>query len=247
MQKNEEEKSVSFIVLAARKISYLVIPTVVYSLGSLPTLFMLYVLLRFFNFNFMNLYHILFLPFFVIFEIYLFISCESLVSAIAIKILRVKYSEGEYDLYTDHKILHKMTMFHLLYFFPIKLLDVFDSSFLKKIYLKMIGAKIGKNTTLGTVGVYFLDPCLVEIGDNVYVGSYAVFTCHIIDQKKLIIGKIKIGDNSIIGGETLIMPGVTLEENVTVGNKSLVTRNKTLNRNKIYAGIPAKELRVNDE
>jgi len=225
----------------ATNFMYFFVPVIVYSAASLPVLYFLFYILPFFNFS--NPLNILVLPFLGIFVIFFFIVFEIAVPGFFINILRLKYGEGEYDVQSTNKIFLKMSLFHLLYFFPIKLLDTFNLFYLKKMFLILIGMKIGKNTTIGTVGVYFMDPCLVEIGDNCYIGSYSVMTSHLIDQKKMITKKISIGNNCIIGGESLILPGVRIEDEVTVGNKSLVTTNKLLERGKIYGGIPAKEIK----
>jgi acetyltransferase-like isoleucine patch superfamily enzyme len=83
----------------------------------------------------------------------------------------------------------------------------------------------------------------MEIGDNTMIGGRSLITGHLAEDK-LIIKKVKIGKNCLIGGESFIMPGVTIEDNVVVGAKSLVTKNKKLEKGKIYAGIPAKEIKL---
>ena len=68
-----------------------------------------------------------------------------------------------------------------------------------------------------------------------------------LGEEKLIVRKVKIGKNCLIGGESFIMPGVEIEDNVVVAAKSLVTKGKKLKSGKIYAGIPAKELKVGEK
>ena len=102
--------------------------------------------------------------------------------------------------------------------------------------------KIGKNTLVGGT---IMDPCLTEFGHNCTMGLYSVIYGHIHDFEKelLMLGKIKIGNNCIIGAGAFIMPGAVIQDNVTVAAGAVVTKNQILESGKIYAGVPAKEIK----
>lgn len=238
-RKKQKTQTPSFTIIG-RKLLIIVVPILLLYVSILPIIISFFFILPFINF--VNPMHILFLSLLVILEILLFIISEILVSGIAIRIFGIKYNEGEYDLTLEDKNIFKFNLFYSLYRFPIKLIDTLNISPLKIKFLSLIGLKIGKNSGLGTTSVSIMDPCAIEIGDNTYIGSYSVLTAHVIEKEKLIIKKVKIGNNCLIGGETLLLPGVTIEDKVTVGAKSLVLKNRTLKNGRIYGGVPAKEL-----
>ena len=106
----------------------------------------------------------------------------------------------------------------------------------------MLGMKIGENTLVGGT---IMDPCLTEFGDNCTMGLYAVIYGHIHDYEKetLTLGRIKIGNNCVIGAGAFIMPGAVIEDNVKLAAGSVVTKGQVLKKGKIYAGIPAREIK----
>jgi acetyltransferase-like isoleucine patch superfamily enzyme len=53
---------------------------------------------------------------------------------------------------------------------------------------------------------------------------------------------VVINNYSIIGANTIILPGVQILEGVAVGALSLV--NKSLDEWSVYAGVPAKKIKV---
>jgi galactoside O-acetyltransferase len=72
-------------------------------------------------------------------------------------------------------------------------------------------------------GRYMTNPTIVEKFTNVTHGS------------------VLIGKHVIIGSGSIILPNITLEEGVCIGALSLVTGN--CKGFKVYAGIPAKEIK----
>lgn len=240
-REKQKTRSLSLIRIG-RTLLIFVVPILVFYISILPIIFSLFLILPFINF--VNPLHILFLPLLVILEVLLFIISEVLISGMVIRIFRIKYNEGEYDLTLKEKNTFKFTLFYSLYHIPIKLLNALNFSPLKIKFLSLIGLKIGKNSGLGTIGVSIMDPCVIEIGDSTYIGSYSVLAAHVIEKEKLIIKKIKIGNNCLIGGVTLLLPGVTIEDDVTVGAKSLVLKNMTLKKGRVYGGTPVKELNL---
>ena len=85
------------------------------------------------------------------------------------------------------------------------------------------------------------DPYMLEIGEQTLIGGWSQIAGHIV-EKKLLVKKVKIGDNCLIGGLSVIMPGAVIEDNVTLGLKSVVLKDMHLEKGKFYAGIPAKEV-----
>ncbi len=123
------------------------------------------------------------------------------------------------------------------------MIGFFNMPPIKVLFLKMIGCKIGKNVVL-SADEWIFDPYVTEIGDNTTIGARSIILGH-IGEGHLIIKKIKIGKNVLIGSDSFIMPGAIIEDNVILGAKSLVLKDQILKKGKIYAGIPAKEIKKN--
>jgi len=125
-----------------------------------------------------------------------------------------------------------------------KILEIIPMGGIRIAYLKLLGMKIGKNTLVGGV---IKDPCMTEIGDNTTMGEYAIVYAHIHNYEKgtITIAKVKIGNNCVVGAGAIIMPGVIMKDKSVLGASGLVTQNRVLDEDKIYEGIPAKEIKVN--
>lgn len=124
-------------------------------------------------------------------------------------------------------------------------------------YLRKIGCRIGKNTTIFVPMKTNIDttrPYLVEIGDNVNITQGVTILTHGYDWNVLRFvfndmigsaGKVKIGNNVFIGVNSTILKGVTIGNNVIVGANSLVC--KDIDDNVVVAGNPAKVIMTIDE
>jgi acetyltransferase-like isoleucine patch superfamily enzyme len=123
-----------------------------------------------------------------------------------------------------------------------KMFEIFPIGASKIRYYKLLGMKIGENTLVGGT---IMDPCLTEIGDNCTMGLYAVIYGHIHDYEKetLTLSGITIGNNVVIGAGVLIMPGAVVEDDVKIAAGAVVTKGQRLKKGKVYAGIPAREIK----
>lgn len=112
----------------------------------------------------------------------------------------------------------------------------------------------GNRLSMGT-GCYVNENCYfecsdeVEIGNNVYVGMGCSFinSSHEIGSTQKRAGEnitkgIVIKDGVWIGCNVVILPGVIIEEGVVVGGGAVI--HGRLLANRIYAGNPAKEIRM---
>jgi len=110
-------------------------------------------------------------------------------------------------------------------------------------FLRILGAKIGKNVSIA-VGSRFLEPYLLEIDDNTAIGSYVLITCHVREKEKFITGPVIIGKNCLIGAKSFIQPRVSIGDNSVIAAGALVPKNKILPPNTVWGGIPAKKIKV---
>lgn len=119
------------------------------------------------------------------------------------------------------------------------------------------GAKIGENVVLPNVYMLGTEPCLVEIGNNVYFsgdqtkiithdgGISYTYRMGIAPKKYDIFGKVKIGNNCFIGVRCIILKGVTIGDNCVIGAGSVVT--KDIPSGSVACGVPAKVISTCEE
>jgi len=239
MKYTGEENKIGGIIGGIRAVFLLLISIIAYGIGIFPVILFSYIFIKWLDLS--SIFSLLLFSIIIVIDYLILIFSLLFSSAFFINIFRLKYDrEGVYRKTLDDKMAFKYTAYFALYYPVYKLINIFSLPPIKSFYLRLIGAKIGRNVFLA--GEEWLDPCLIEIGDNSMIGGRAMILGHIAEDK-LILKKTRIGKNCLIGGETFIMPGVIIEDNVVVGAKSFVPKDKRLKSGKIYAGIPAKELK----
>lgn len=92
----------------------------------------------------------------------------------------------------------------------------------------------------------------IHIGKNVWIGMRCIFitATHEIEGGFQRAGECKsapifVGDGCWIGAGTTILPGVSIGAGTIIAAGSVVTRD--CEQNSIYAGIPAKKIRILNE
>ena len=103
--------------------------------------------------------------------------------------------------------------------------------------------EIGANCTVdrGTLGDTIIGAAckfdnLVHIAHNVRIGTGCLLTAHVA-----VAGSVVIGDYCIFAGQAGVAPHLTIGDKAVFAAKTGVT--KSLPGNKIYAGMPAREIR----
>jgi UDP-2-acetamido-3-amino-2,3-dideoxy-glucuronate N-acetyltransferase len=102
---------------------------------------------------------------------------------------------------------------------------------------------IGNNVTIKS-GVYLWDGIVIE--DDVFVGPNVTFTNDKYPKSKQYpaeFQKIVLQRGASIGANATILGGVTIGQNALVGAGSVVT--KSIPDNQVWAGNPAKFLKIN--
>ena len=130
----------------------------------------------------------------------------------------------------------------VLNFIVIEITKFMPSLTLKRIFLRCLGMKVGKNAALG-LGVQFdiFFPELIELGENCILGYGATVLAHEFLIEELRTGKVIIGRNVMIGANSTILPGVRVGDGAVVSACSLV--NKDVPAGAFVGGVPAKSLR----
>ena len=132
-----------------------------------------------------------------------------------------------------------------VYSFLIVLVRKFSLPFVRSspiinLFYRGMGAKIGKNTLIGTDRIWDCD--MIEIGDNCIIGGNVAINAHIGQGQKGRMRRVRIGNGVTIGADSLVMPGVVIEDNVLVGPNSVVPMGKRLKANSVYLGTPVERI-----
>jgi acetyltransferase-like isoleucine patch superfamily enzyme len=175
----------------------------------------------------------------LIIEVLIFIVLETFLTALIIRILRIKVKPGEYELSIKNKEFFKHLLFFTLYRPSLKLISIIPLVPLRLKFLKIIGLKIGKNSIIA--GTELIDePFSVSIGENTVIGGMSIIFTH-YSFKKMIHKPVVIGNNCFIGNKSVVMPGSIIEDNVILEPNSVVKTDQILKKNRIYSGNPAEE------
>jgi len=168
-------------------------------------------------------------------SLYLFFIVALLVFGIVEKILVIGFKPGKYS--TSSFLFLRWLIYSGLHILLLNTVMPFmaGSSF-AKIFYRILGAKIGKNTFINTRGLH--DAYLLEIGDNVVIGGETDISCHIFEGNSLILGKIKIGNNTLIGTHCYIMPDVTIGNKCNIGLYSYIRKKRNIEDGSMIMAIP---------
>ena len=114
----------------------------------------------------------------------------------------------------------------------------------KRVFLRLTGMKIGKDTSIA-LGVQFdiFFPENIVIGDNTIIGYGATILAHEFLVNGLKKGSVKIGSNVLIGANSTVLAGVEIKDGATISAMSLV--NKDVCAGHFMGGVPARKLKIN--
>jgi len=172
--------------------------------------------------------------------LYLFFIVALLVFGIIERILVIGFKPGRYS--TSSFTFLRWLIYSGLHILLLNtVLPFMAGSSFAKIFYRILGAKIGKNTFINTRGLH--DAYLLEIGDNVVVGGETDISCHIFEGNSLILGKIKIGSNTLIGTHCYIMPDVTIGDKCNIGLYSYVRKKRNIDDGSMIMAVPGMSAR----
>jgi len=218
-----------------------IINILVFSLGFFPIIIFGKILLFFVSFN--ELWQLLLIPFIITIGIFVILFYQLIFTGLIVHIFNIKYKPGAYEYSFKDKTAFRWIVLCSLYTPLRKILEIIPMGGLRNTYYRLLGMKIGENTLVGGV---IKDPCLTEFGDNVTMGEYAIIYGHIHNYEKgtIIMDKVKVGNNVVIGAGAIIMPGAVIEDDVSIAAGAVVAKGQVLKKDKIYGGVPAKEIKA---
>jgi len=110
-----------------------------------------------------------------------------------------------------------------------------------KIYLRVAGAKVGKGVFVNSKDIF--DAYLLEIGDDVFIGGEAFLNCHLFDNGRLVLGKIKLGDGATVGACAYITPGTCAGKNSRIGMYTYLRRGTEIGDRETLMAPPGMSMR----
>lgn len=119
--------------------------------------------------------------------------------------------------------------------------DFFMVTPLGTLYLKVLGAKIGKDVMINSK--YLHDHGLLEIGDGSLIGGDAVLSAHVAEGGHLLLAPIKVGKRCLVSQKAVLMPGVEMGDGSIVAAGAIVLKDTKIGAGELWGGIPAKKLR----
>ncbi|RLF31400.1 MAG: hypothetical protein DRM98_05655 [Thermoplasmata archaeon] len=218
-----------------------IINILVFSLGFFPIIIFGKILLFFVPFT--ELWQLLLIPFIITIGIFIILFYQLIFTGLIVHVFNIKYKPGTYEYSFKDKTAFRWIVLCSLYTPLRKILEIIPMGGLRNTYYRLLGMKIGENTLVGGV---IKDPCLTEFGDNVTMGEYAIIYGHIHNYEKgtIIMDKVKVGNNVVIGAGAIIMPGAVIEDDVSIAAGAVVAKGQVLKKDKIYGGVPAKEIKA---
>jgi non-ribosomal peptide synthetase-like protein len=104
-------------------------------------------------------------------------------------------------------------------------------------YLRLLGARIGRNCHLGSGHLGTFD--LLEIGDSASIGYGVELQPSTVEDGWLRLAPICIGAGAFVGTNSVLMPGATIGRGGVLLEQSLVSAGQTIPTGTIFGGSPA--------
>lgn len=107
---------------------------------------------------------------------------------------------------------------------------------LMPLYLRLMGARIGRNVWCETLTITEFD--LAELGDGAVVNRNAVVETHLFHDRVMQIGPAKLGAGSTLGPSTAMLPDTEIGDGCSIGGRSIVMRGERLPARTRWHGAP---------
>lgn len=143
------------------------------------------------------------------------------------------YKEGDYPLWG---------LYYFRWWFVRRIQGLVPVSFLRgtplmSIYLRLLGAKIGKDTHINNDRLDTFD--LLTIGDGAYLSHESTVTCNSVENGILRLRAVKIGDRCHVGSGSIVGLGANMATGAQLGDLSLLSNYKTIPAWELWSGSPA--------
>lgn len=157
-------------------------------------------------------------------------------SVIVKRVLIGKFKAGIYPLWG---------WYYLRFWIVKKFVDLVPLSLLSgtpfiNYYYRWMGARIGENVYMGSDRLRMFD--LISIGDHSSISKESCLLGYRVENGKLIIGTISIGNNCVIGARAVLNEGVIISDNSVLEELSLLPSHTKIPENEKWGGSPANKI-----
>jgi non-ribosomal peptide synthetase-like protein len=120
----------------------------------------------------------------------------------------------------------------------------FTGTSIMNIFLRMVGAKVGKNSYINTSAISAFD--LLKVGDNVSICTDSHLRGYNIADGYLNIGLIELEDGAFVGTRCCLSFNSKMEKNSSIEDLTLVPEGCIIPQNENWGGSPAIKIGFNE-
>lgn len=155
-------------------------------------------------------------------------------------ILVGKYISGAFPLWDPFIRKKDIVEFTFWYFFESAFTNMLLGTPFLPMFLRRLGAKIGKNTYIETT--LFEEFDLIDIGDEVVINSNSGIQTHLYEDRIFKMSNITIGSYCNIAHNSIVLYDTHMEPYSKLGSLSLLMKGETLPEGSAWEGSPAQAL-----
>ena len=123
--------------------------------------------------------------------------------------------------------------------------NAFVGAPLYNVYLRLLGARIGRNAVIATLSVPAVSADLFSVGDNAVVARATTLLGSNAFGNRLHLDEIRIGADAYVGEHSVLDIGAVIEDFGQLGHSSSLQRGQRVPGGKRYHGSPAEETTTN--
>lgn len=116
-------------------------------------------------------------------------------------------------------------------------LQVLSGSPLMASYLRLLGARIGRRTTIASSAISL--PTMIEIGADASVGYGASLGAWRVKDGWVIVGPITVGPNAFVGANAVLEPNTSVGARAGLGEQSVLGEGERIPDGDRWSGSPA--------
>lgn len=117
-------------------------------------------------------------------------------------------------------------------------LSLLEGTLVLTVFLRAMGAKIGKRVVLGAGFAQVVDPDMLHFGDGATVSCQ--FQAHTFEDRVLKIDHVRIGEEATVGSAAVLLYGADIGARTRVAPHSVVMKHESLLPGHSYAGFPTR-------
>jgi non-ribosomal peptide synthetase-like protein len=105
------------------------------------------------------------------------------------------------------------------------------------LYLRLLGARVGRGCHLGSAALHL--PDLLDIGDGASIGYGAVLEPFYVEGGWLIQAPVRIGAEAFVGANSVVLAGARIGADACLAEQSLLARDQAIPDGETWAGSPS--------